>query len=97
MPLELKDRLYFSVNEVLGDTGVSRQTLWRWRQDGKVPLGHRFRDRQILFDEEEFNAIRNYATHVERLDDEARQLRLFRTGTAVPGEPSANSDRKGRS
>jgi hypothetical protein len=97
MPVELNNRLYFSVNEVLGDTGVSRQTLWRWRQDGKVPLGHRFRDRQILFDEDEFHAIRSYATHVEPLDDGARQLRLFRTGTAVTEENAPDSDREGRS
>ena len=96
MPVELNKRLYFSVVEVLADTGVSRQTLWRWRQDGKVPLGNRFRDRQILFDEDEFQAIRSYATQVERLDDGARQLRLFRTGMAVDGEPSVNSDPEGR-
>jgi predicted DNA-binding transcriptional regulator AlpA len=96
MPVELKDRLYFSVNEVLGDTGISRQTLWRWRQDGKVPLGHRFRDRQILFDEEEFHAIRSYATHVEPLDVGARQLRLFKTGTTVAGDNAAESDQEGR-
>jgi predicted DNA-binding transcriptional regulator AlpA len=96
MPVELNKRLYFSVNEVLGDTGVSRQTLWRWRQDGKVPLGHRFRDRQVLFDEEEFQAIRSYATHVERLDDGVRQLRLFRNGNVAAGENAAGSDREGR-
>ena len=97
MPIELNNSLYFSVNEVLSDTRVSRQTLWRWRQDGKVPLGHRFRDRQILFDEDEFHAIRSYASHVEPLDDRARQLRLFRTGTAVSEENAADSDREGRS
>ena len=96
MPIELKSRLYFSVNEVLSDTGISRQTLWRWRQDGKVPLGHRFRDRQILFDEEEFHAIRRYATHVEPLDVGARQLRLFKDGTAAAGENAAESDQEGR-
>lgn len=96
MPTELNDRLYFSVNEVLGDTGVSRQTLWRWRQDGKVPLGHRFRDRQILFDEEEFDAIRSYATHVEPLDERARQLRLFRADSLTIAQPADDSDREGR-
>lgn len=96
MPVELNNRLYFSVNEVLGDTGVSRQTLWRWRQDGKVPRGHRFRDRQVLFDEGEFQAIRSYATHVERLDEGARQLRLFRNGNVAAGENAAGSDREGR-
>src|SRR4051812_11913565 len=97
MPVDLNNRLYFSVNEVLGDTGVSRQTLWRWRQNGKVPLGHRFRDRQVLFDEGEFHAIRTYATHVERLDDGAHQLRLFRTEVGVATENSTNSDREGGS
>ena len=93
MPIQLRDRLYFSVNEVLGDTGVSRQTLWRWRQDGKVPLGHRFRDRQLLFDEEEFHAIRGYASHVEPLSGGAgQQLRLFRTSLAV----AAEDDQEGR-
>jgi predicted DNA-binding transcriptional regulator AlpA len=91
MPVELNNRLYFSVNEVLGDTGVSRQTLWRWRQDGKVPPGHRFRDRQVLFDEEEFHAIRSYASHVEPLGGIGRQLRLFRTAAAVGAD-----DEKGR-
>jgi predicted DNA-binding transcriptional regulator AlpA len=82
MPVSIRDQLYFSVNEVLADTGISRQTLWRWRQDGKVPAGHRFRDRQILFDEEQFEAIRSFATHVESLDAEVRQLTLFtRRGT----------------
>ena len=94
MPIQLKNRLYFSVNEVLGDTGISRQTLWRWRQNAKVLLGHRFRDRQILFDEEEFDAIRSYATHVERLDEGVRQLRLFRGGPN-PEDSSFNSDREG--
>jgi predicted DNA-binding transcriptional regulator AlpA len=77
MPFSIRDQVYFSVNEVLADTGISRQTLWRWRQDGKVPAGHRFRDRQILFDQEQFEAIRSYSTHVERLDAEAQQLTLF--------------------
>jgi hypothetical protein len=77
---------------VLSHTGVSRQTLWRWRQNAKVPLGHRFRDRQVLFDEDDFDAIRRYATHVERLDEGARQLRLFRTAAAGPEPPSSSID-----
>lgn len=68
MPFSIGDRLYFSTAEVINDTAISRQTLWRWRQGGKVPAGHRFRDRQVLFDEEQFEAIRNYANHIERLD-----------------------------
>jgi hypothetical protein len=86
MPIQLNGRPYFAVNEVLADTGVSRQTLWRWRQDGKVPLGHRFRDRQVLFDEDDFQAIRAYATHVEPLDGPGSQLNLFRGGRVVAAE-----------
>lgn len=95
MPTELKNRLYFSVNEVLSDTGVSRQTLWRWRQDAKVPLGHRFRDGQILFDEDEFEAIRNFANQIEPLEGGGRQLKLFRATTATEIEDSASSESKG--
>ena len=93
MPVELKNRLYFSVNEVLGGTGVSRQTLWRWRQDGKVPPGHRFRDRQVLFDEEEFEAIRSFANQVEPLRGAGRQLKLFR---GPGGVSAADEDQEGR-
>lgn len=92
MPVAVNNRLYFSVNEVLGDTGISRQTLWRWRQDGKVPPGHRFRDRQVLFDEDEFHAIRSYANHIEPLGGGEQQLRLFKNGTRVQAE----DDQEGR-
>ena len=40
---------YFTTTEVLGAAGISRQTLWRWRKDGLVPQGHRFRSRGVLF------------------------------------------------
>jgi predicted DNA-binding transcriptional regulator AlpA len=94
MPVELKNRRYFSVNEVLVDTGVSRQTLWRWRQDGKVPAGHRFRDRQLLFDEEDLDAIRSYASHVEPVQSAGRQLRLFRNGVGDERTPDSGEGKE---
>ena len=71
---------YFSVAQILKSTGVSRQTLWRWRQEGKVPAGHLFRDKQILFTADEFEQIRHYANRVEPIGNDPRsQLNLFKS------------------
>ena len=40
---------YLSASDLAQELGISRQTLWRWRQDGKIPKGYRFRDNSILF------------------------------------------------
>ena len=78
MPREVKGTQYFSVTEVAADLEVSRQTMWRWRKDGKIPPGHRFRDRQVFFTVSEVESVREYANHVEPIVDVSRdQLRLF--------------------
>ena len=78
MPLELEGVVYLAASQVASEAGISRQTLWRWRRDGKIPSGHRFRDRQILFTEEEVEQIRQYANKVEPLaNTDADQMRLF--------------------
>ena len=70
---------YYSVTQVLKSTGVSRQTLWRWRQEGKVPAGRLFRDKQVVFTAEEFEQIRQYANRVEPISKDPRsQLNLFK-------------------
>ena len=70
---------YYSVAQILKETGVTRQTLWRWRQDGRVPAGHRFRDKQVLFTADELEQIRQYANRVEPIADDPRsQLNLFK-------------------
>ncbi len=56
---------YLSLGELADNVGVVRQTLWRWRHEGRVPAGHRFRDRSILFTAEEAQAIRAYAFRLE--------------------------------
>ena len=56
---------YFSATELAYELGISRQTLWRWRQEGKIPHGHRFRDKRILFTSEEAKAVREYSTRLE--------------------------------
>jgi hypothetical protein len=70
---------YFSVAQTLKSAGISRQTLWRWRQEGRVPAGHRFRDKQILFTADELEQIRQYANRVEPIGNDPRsQLNLFK-------------------
>ena len=60
--------------------GVSRQTLWRWRRQGSIPAGHRYRDGKTLFTATEVEAIRQFANRVEPLDEvDTKQLKLFNT------------------
>ncbi len=67
MSLNLNGRKFFTATEVAEDFGVVRQTLWRWRQQSKIPAGHRFRDRQILFTTRELQTIRDFANKLEPL------------------------------
>ena len=78
MGIEIDGVLYLTTTEVLAEASVSRQTLWRWRQDGKIPVGRRYRDKQVVFTETEVDAIREYAQRIEPIDETgARQFRLF--------------------
>ena len=56
---------YFSAADVARAAGVTRQTLWRWRQDGKVPPGRKYRDKQVVFTTDESELIREYAHRLE--------------------------------
>ena len=78
MPIQIDSITYYSATEVIGDLNVSRQTLWRWRNEGKVPAGHRYRGRQILFTSAEAEEIRQFANRIEPIDQsDANQLKLF--------------------
>lgn len=79
MPTIVNDKQFFTATEVAEDVGVVRQTLWRWRQQGKIPAGHRYRDRQILFSEAELEKVRTFAHKLEPLeaDEDPGQQRLF--------------------
>jgi hypothetical protein len=67
MPLVVEGVSYFTAADVVRDARVTRQTLWRWRQEGKVPAGRRFRDKQVLFTADEAEKIREYANRMEPL------------------------------
>jgi len=58
-----------TATDVLEQVPVTRQTLWRWRQEGKIPAGHRYRNRQVVFTPDEVEAIREYANRVEPIGD----------------------------
>ena len=65
MILKINGKTYFSTNHILQQVGISRQTLWRWRQEGKIPPGHRYRDGKVLFTSCEVEIIKRFADHVE--------------------------------
>lgn len=78
MSVELQGVVYLSSTEVLSELRISRQTLWRWRQDGKVPAGNRFRDGRLLFSQHDVDQIREYAHRIEPAEvGDNSQLQLF--------------------
>jgi len=69
---------YFTVSQILKELGIARQTLWRWRQQEKIPAGHRYRDRNLLYTSDEVEEIRQFANRVEDIGlANKNQLRLF--------------------
>lgn len=79
MPTEIDSKTYFSHEEVAEKVGVSRQTLWRWRSEGKIPSGHQYRGRRVLFSEEEFELIEKFAHRLEPIATTSEQMNLFGT------------------
>jgi predicted DNA-binding transcriptional regulator AlpA len=75
--IEVNGIKYLSLAEVSADLRISRQTVWRWRQQGKIPGGHRFRNRQVVFSMDEVEAIREYANRIEPINTDTNQLGLF--------------------
>lgn len=89
MPVEIDGIRYLTVPEVLQEMQITRQTLWRWRQERLIPQGRRFRSRQLLFSQEEAAAIRRYANRIEPIEAPGsdQQMNLF--GSSA--ERSSNS------
>ena len=55
---------YFPADYVAREIGVSRQTLWRWRRQARIPAGNRYRDKQVVFTDTEFALVRAYAYQI---------------------------------
>lgn len=78
MPLEIAGSEYLTTAEVCRMVSISRQTLWRWRQDARIPAGRRFRGQRLVFSPDEAEQIRRYASLLEPADAPLRsQLNLF--------------------
>ena len=81
MAVEVDGAEYFRLIEVARLARISRQTLWRWRRDGVIPVGRLYRGHQVLFTAAETDAVRDYANRIELLaDPEEGQFALFAVG-----------------
>lgn len=81
MPVLIDGELYHTHSEVSDQLSISRQTLWRWREKGRIPSGLRYRTRQVLFNRDEVEVIRQFANHLEPIElggGGTKQLGLFR-------------------
>jgi predicted DNA-binding transcriptional regulator AlpA len=76
MPTRVRGVEFVNLSELADEIGVTRQTLWRWRKDGSIPQGNRFRGRKILFSPAEVEAVREFAFRVEPIYDEQESLQV---------------------
>ena len=77
-PIEIEDLQFISLSELAEELGVSRQTLWRWRNGGKIPAGHRYRDGRVLFTSEQVEEICRFANRIDPIEVPTRdQMKLF--------------------
>ena len=70
MPININKMKYFTASDVLDKLNVSRQTLWRWRQEGSIPRGHRFRNRYVVFTPQEVLEIEAHANRIDPIEPE---------------------------
>ena len=68
MPIEIKGLTYLLMSEVATRAQVSRQTLWRWRQERKIPMGHKYRGRQVIYTPAEVREIEAFAHRIDPID-----------------------------
>jgi len=64
MPIQVNGVTYFTASEVAQKAGITRQTLWRWRQSGDVPSGRQHHDRRQLFTEQEVGLVCEHSNRV---------------------------------
>lgn len=80
MSVEVNGIRYFSKAEVAEIISVSRQTLYRWIDEGKIPAPRheRRRDGRLLYSQADLDEIQSFANDVEPVDQSSPdQMRLF--------------------
>jgi len=82
MPIQIEGQEYLTVSDLVEELGVSRQTIWRWRQQDKIPQGNTLRGRWVVFTPREVDAIRAFAFQLQPLDthEDQDQITLFTGG-----------------
>jgi len=84
--VEINGVKYFTLDDVARAVGRNRVTIWRWRQDGVIPQGHRDRRRRVLFTSSELEVITSFALSVEPiLPPDHQQLTLFNNNGPTRG------------
>ena len=83
--VKVADTTYLPATEVAKHVGISRTTMWRWRQEGKIPLGRRYRNGLILFSPAEVELVRTYADRLEPVS--AKGAARPKQQSAVAGRP----------
>jgi hypothetical protein len=80
LTLKRAGQTFYNMTEVCDFIRRSRTTVWRWKQEEKIPKGRRYRDKELLFTQQEMESIYAYA-HRMSLDEASaelkHQLRLF--------------------
>lgn len=77
MAISVAGVTYYTTKDIVDSLSITRQTLWRWRLERKVPIGRRFRDKQLLFTKSEFEIIKDFANRIEPTSVASPQLELF--------------------
>jgi len=80
MALSVYGVTYVTVKDLVDSLSITRQTLWRWRRERKIPQGQRFRDKRLLFTQSELRQIEAFANHIEPNPGNGLQLDLFGNG-----------------
>jgi hypothetical protein len=77
--LDIGGTRYVPASTLAVQLGVSRQTIWRWRKVGKIPQGHLYRSKQLVFTVAEAVDVYAYGTRVEPAETttDPGQLALF--------------------
>ncbi len=81
MTIVIDDIEYTTASDLLEELEISRQTLWRWRQQGRIPRGRLYRSKKLVFNADESSLIRDFANRLEPANlENPDQLRLFGRG-----------------